>query len=354
MRPTKKPVILDKDPGPHYEMVKISGKQDFMNEVFDMVAGLMCMGNADEALEKDPKILNTVLSTNGVRITQKKVRRFVPWHSIASMNLSKPACGKPCAVLLDCIGRHAFLPGVTQQQFETLHKIFCEQIDAAKSDSKGNNSKIIVKKGLTMTGDGISFKKGGMCGSQTHFVPWGYVDAAEMEVKCCGGAMMLITEQGQRIKAMSTGCFGGDRLKEVWQKAYELKYGRSASTDHSSVYFAGKKGGKMTCSLSDVSLHLVTSTGLCSSLVREFDLDAITGCDVVDKNTLNVHVVEAMHIGDEQGSKKKDDKHTEDKKKQPGKQTLRVKLTKKEDAKAIAADIIRRAEIRQKSERSQQ
>lgn len=317
--------------GPHYLEVDIKGKADAMEQVFAALLELMNGGTAPQPLPDDAQVPGTSLTTLGLITTHRSVRSVLPWSSIAAVDL-QVSLFAPKLVLTDCTGMETALRKVVPGEFDTVRA----QIAKAKGTTGPSAAmavKPIVRRNIKMTGDGLSLMTRHFCSATTQFIAWQKIDAFEMASHCFGGTLVLITETGQRIPVCRAGLFGQKAMNELANRIQDMKYGKSSH--EATRVFAGREGDRRACLLTNSSVRLVASKGLCSRLIRILDLDSVNGCQAANPRKLLFSLRESMGIdGDDE---------------KPGVQPLEVNLRRNDDANDLAADVMRRAHARKHS-----
>jgi len=358
---TTKPIPEKKDEqkGPNYVSVKIPGKTSVMQELFEEVMALMACGAPVRSIEGAPEVMRTTLTSVGVKVEGgifSALTCFVPWTAVTSVEWTKPLTGKGTVTMTDRVGTRICLKRFGQEEYDALRVIYTTRGVKARGLETGKRPPAIVRKQIRISWEGVSVPHRTFCTYTYDFYPWSIIDAVEMDMTCCGGALSLITEGGVRIPVLRALPFSNASMNETLLRIREMKYhGKAEPDDTNAVSFGAKKGNWRACELTDVALKVVASTGLCSSMTCFLDLDSIQGVQVkttkgfFSKNYLQISIDKkmggAMNIDDALAAQNKEkvNAKTQD-------QILLVRLLKTDNPKAIREDIMRRASARKRAE----
>lgn len=341
-------------PPPSYVSVTLMGAAGHIDDVFKVLRQLMDGDKEeDKEIEDAPNIYRTKLYESGVLDTQGMCFpqvHFIPWRAITSVDWAADCCKAPQLILTDRVGNQRALLKVSQDKYLKFRSIFNYQV--GQTWGEDGDVKPIVRRNLRIMADGVAVTKRQGCSSTTRFYPWSIVDAAEMDLTCCGGTLLLITEAGERISVWSASIFTRGRMMEIYNRIREMKYESSQDeNDGNPRYFAGREGHPKACVLTDKTLRIVSKAGSCMSRVRLIDLDAVVACKVIKgkgcmaKWTLHVYLNEKMMVGMDSEEVKRSGAHNELAHEEDDHfhdHSLQVMLRRNDPPEDIRADIMNR------------
>lgn len=347
------------------EVVRIHGRPDATEAVYEEIISMMCDGLGREPLV--PEIIarhnvSATMSQAGLVVTHKSgcfgglARSFVPWTSMAQLAFhAKTTCGRHSVEVMDRSGASVILDRTQLQDFHAIREMFsrmaCEIVDLghggggeglplAKGLAKATSSlpKALAaaggcarssgekeESGLKMREDGLHLFSDGRFGSRRVFLPWSRVDGLQLTLGLFGGRASLLAETGDELEVARTGLFAGNGLWELYDEVMLHKYGVDPGCGN-VVTFNHARNDRLSCELSDHNLKLVIG-----QKVREWDLARVIGCSSAPTFRSGKGIIVQLSISDS-----------------GRRQEIRLPVARRNDAGQLAADIVRRASVRRR------
>lgn len=332
--------------GNSHLVVNISGSTANMEYVFDAFMTLMNDGTKPEPLEEAPEIRKTTMYNAGILTYSGMfgtLKQYMQWTSVAAAEMEAPCIGAASLLLTDSIGGLTYIYKPGTDGFDLARK----QMQNSRGGVNSQQQMKPIQRGkVRLTSEGVSITERKCLTKSTKFYPWLQIDCVLVDINCCGGTLMAVTEDGVKIqlwRAYLPG-IGQWKMKEIANRIRDMKYGDPHESATPPRSFAAREGHKRACVLTDKSLVMVMSGWLCYSRSMVIDLDAIESvslapprcCACCQRGVLNISVKKEMQVDGQ-----------EDKE---GIQPFMVTLMHSEDAQEISEDIMNRVHARQTQE----